>query len=204
MELTADSDEARTLLQLLRANVPQISVVAATATRVVTFEVAYFDDDFVMVGGLVHSNEIICVRGPAGELPGQLSTLLEALGEAASVPLSPLFGERPVPVPDALVLAEDVRVGAADDLVAALRVAEFDAVPPWLSGLADGITATFLVLVTDTRGTRTGMHLVGLPGGWGHLDEVNGGLSMMPMDLDDVLAELDEIGLLAASLVGDF
>lgn len=202
-DILADGDQATTLRTLLAATDPQLCAISASPTRVVAMTACYDGDAFVMAGGLVGGPTVTCVTGPACELPEQLGELLTALSEATSVPLSPRFGAVPVPVPDALVLAEDVRAGAADDLIDALRVAELDAVPLWLSDLAHGVSATFLVLVTDATGTRLGTHLVGLPTGWGHLDDIDGELTMRPMDYADILAELDEIGLIAASLVGE-
>lgn len=195
--------DATTLRARLAASEPQLYAIAVTPTRVVAMTAGYDADSFVMAGGLVGGSTLTCITGPACALPEQLGELVVALSEATSVPLSPQFSERPVPLPDALVIAEDVRAGAADDLTAALRVAELDRVPLWLQDLAHGVSATFLVLVTDGSGTRVGTHLVGLPSGWGHLRDRDGDLSMSPIHFDDIRAELEAVGLRAASLVQD-
>ncbi len=203
IDIDAHGTDAMMLRALLGASEPQLCAIAATPTRVVAMTVGYDADCFVMAGGLVGSSTLTCITGPACALPEQLGELVLALSEAASVPLSPEFGEQPVPVPDALVIAEDVRAGAADDLAAALHIAELDRVPPWLKDLAHGVSAAFVVLVTNENGTRVGTHLLGLPSGWGHLEEHDGQLAITPLPFTDVLTELEDIGLLTASLAAD-
>lgn len=203
VQLSAPSDEAQKLQAMLAVTYPRIEIVAATPTRVVSFQAVYQDDDFVLAGGAVGGPVVTCGTGPAAGLPGAIGQLLQALSAATSIPLTPRFGQAPVLVPDALVLAEDVRAGALDDLVTALRVAHLDRVPTWLSDMAHGVCGTFLVLVTDAQTTRIGLHLVGLPSGWGVLNDTGGALSMTPRQFGDVLVELNEVCLIAASLVVD-
>ena len=203
VDIDAYAAEAAMVRALLAASDPQLCAIAATPTRVVAMTAGYDEDFFVMAGGLVGGSTLTCITGPACALPDQLGELLVALSEAASVPLSPEFSEQPVPVPDALVIAEDVRAGAADELAAALHLAELGSLPVWLKDLAHGVSATFLVLVTDMSGTRVGTHLVGLPSGWGHLSDRDGDLSMMPVSFEDIREELELIGLGAAALVRD-
>lgn len=203
VDLEAGSDEAATLLAELDMSVPVLHVVTATPTRIVTMRATYQGDDFVMAGGAVGGDTVTCLVGPAAALPGEIARLLQALGEAASVPLTPRFGAVHVLVPDALVLAQDVRAGALDDLTTALRVAALDTVPTWLADLAHGVSATFLTFVTGPSDTRMGTHLVGLPSGWGQLDDTDGRLSVGPKDFDQIQAELNEVTLLTAALVGE-
>lgn len=203
VDIRTDTPEAKLLRARLGSAHPRLSAIAATPTRVVAMTAGYDADSFVMAGGLVGGPTLTCITGPACVLPEELGELLLALGEAASIPVSPRFTERRVPVPDALVLAEDVRAGAADDLAAALRIADLDLVPLWLNDLAHGVSATFLVLVTDQVSTRVGTHLVGLPSGWGHLHDRDGDLSMAPVAFDEIARELEAVGLGAASLVQD-
>lgn len=203
VDLVAGADEATSLLAMLDTSIPLFHVLAATPTRIVNMRATFQGDEFVMGGGTVGGNTLTCLVGPAAALPGEVGRLLQALSEAASVPLTPRFGEIPVLVPDAIVLAEDVRTGAFEDLATALRVAHLDGVPSWLGDLAHGVSATFLVLATGQQGTRIGTHLVGLPSGWGHLDDLGGELSMRPKDFDQILAKLDEVAL-TASLVSRF
>lgn len=201
VDIDAHGADSRMLRALLAASDPQLCAIAVTCTRVVAMTAGYDADSFVMAGGLAGGSTLTCITGPACALPEQLVELIVALSDAASVPLSPQFGEQPVPVPDALVIAEDVRAGAADDLVAALHIAHLDRVPLWLKDLAHGVSAAFLVLVTDACGTRVGTHLVGLPSGWGRLHDRDGDLSMTPASFEDIRDELEAVGLGAASLV---
>lgn len=204
VDLAAGGEAATTLLAMLDTATPRLHVIAATPTRLVSALATYQGDDFVMARGAVGGDAVACLVGPAAALPSEIGRLLTALSEAASVPLKPQFADIPVPVPDALVLAEDIRVGAFDDLSTALRVAHLNNVPCWLNDLAHGVSATFLVLVSGPQGTGVGTHLIGLPSGWGHLVDLDGELAMRPKDADQLLAELDEVALFAASLVGDF
>lgn len=201
VELFASGEDACRVRDFLAAGVPQVRVIAATRTRVVTLNATYDGDDFVMAGGAIGSATVIAMIGPACELPEELATMLTALGAATSVPATPRFAARPVPVPDALVLADDIWAGGDDDVLAALRAAHLDHVPTWLSDLAHGVSAAFLVLVSDEDGTRLGTHVVGVPSGWGHLEETADGLSMQPLDLGEIRAELQDICLTAAALV---
>ena len=201
VELSADGEDASRVIGFLTAGVPQVRVVAATQARVVTMNATYDGDDFVMAGGAIGGDLVTATIGPARGLPRELAAMLAALGRATSVPATPLFAARSVPVPDALVLGEDIRAGRVDDVLAALRVAHLDHVPAWLNDLAHGVSAAFLVLVSDDGGTRLGVHLVGLPSGWGHLEATDGELSMRPVDLREIDAALDEICLSAAVLV---
>ncbi|MBO1754764.1 hypothetical protein [Allobranchiibius sp. CTAmp26] len=201
VELTARGEDAPRVIGFLAAGVPQVRVVAATQTRVVSMNATYDGDEFVMAGGTIGGDTVTAMTGPAWQLPQELARLLAVLGEASSVPAVPRFATRSVAVPDALVLAEDIRAGGIDDLLTALRVAHLDRVPAWLSDLAHGVSAAFLVLVSDERSTRLGTHLVGLPSGWGHLQGTDDELSMRPVDLSEIRAELAEICLTAAALV---
>lgn len=201
VELPSGGQEAATVFAMLDTSDPRLHIVAATPTRILTMRGTYQGDDFVMAGGTVGAETTSCIIGPADELPGAIAQLLLSLSEAASVPLTPRFFDQPVFVPDALVLAEYVRTGAFADLATALGVARLDRVPTWLDDLARGVSATFLVVVGGSQIPRIGTHLVGLPSGWGHLGDRDGALSMRPMNLDQLLAEVDDIALLAASLV---
>ncbi|UIJ35243.1 hypothetical protein [Allobranchiibius sp. GilTou73] len=200
VELPAAGDEAARVIAFLGSAVPQVRVIAATQTRAITMNAAYDGDDFVMAGGVIGGETVTAMIGPAHELPEELSAMLAALGRATSVPSTPRFVGRPVPVPDALVLVDDVRTGGVEGVLDALRSARLDRVPPWLGDLAHGVSAAFLVLVSDEDRTRLGVHLVGLPCGWGHLQETHDGLSMRPAGLIEVGTQLRDVCLAAAAL----
>lgn len=201
VELPSGGQEAATVLAMLDTSDPRLHIVAATPTRILTMRATYQGDHFVMAGGTVGADTTSCMIGPADALSDAIGQLLLSLSEATSVPLTPRFFDQPVFVPDALVLAEDVRAGATADLATALGVARLDSVPTWLDDLARGVSATFLLLVGGSQVPRIGTHLVGLPSGWGHLGDRDGALSMRPMNFDQLLAEVDDVTLLAASLV---
>lgn len=200
VDLAVGGQQATTLLDMLDSSTPRLHVVTATSTRIVSMRATYQGDAFVMAGGVVGGDTVSALVGPAAALPGEIGQLLQTLSEATSVPLSPRFNNLPVLVPDALVLADDVRAGAFDDLGVALRVAGLGTIPTWLGDLAHGVSATFLILVSDLHETRLGTHLIGLPCGWGRLRDVDGKLSMQPMDHDQILTEVEDVTLVAASL----
>ena len=201
VELSTTGDDAARVLGFLAAAVPQVRVIAATRTRVVTMNAIYDGDDFVMAGGTVGADTITAMFGSASELPEELIAVVTALGQATSVPAVPRFVAGAVPVPDALVLAHHLRAGGIDDVLAALRTARLDQVPAWLHDLAHGVSATFLVIVSDEGRARLASHLIGLPSGWGHLQDVDDVLSMRPATPSEISTELHDICLRAASLV---
>ena len=194
-----DDPWAREVLRQVGVSLPRVVVAAATPTRLVLMRATYVGDDFVMIGGAVGGPKSTVSGGPARDLPVALGDLLSALGEAASVPDRPTFGAHSVAVPDALIIAEDIRAGAADRLAVALDIAELSAPPTWLHDLAHGVSASYLVLLLGPDGPQVGIHLVGLPCGWGHLRERDGELVMVPADPETVRADLARIAVHAGS-----
>lgn len=197
--LIAGSDQVAAVVGALAASTCRLLLGASRPGRAVGALVTVRQDRFVLASSLLEpaavSPALAIARGELADLPSEACTIVDEIVDYLAVPPTPVAPGRstPLPVEDALMLAEQLRRGDPTHLDEALDLSGLGRAPDWLMDLAPGAQASLTAAFVDERGIELLADLTATPHGWGELlctdDEI---LTFDPMTEDDVRARLGQ------------